>query len=41
MESQRAATHLTLRWKLGALNGIDLALPRSRPVTDGGPSRTS
>src|SRR4029077_8139825 len=25
--------HLTLRWKGGALNEIDLALPRSRPAT--------
>ena len=29
----RAAAHLTLRWKGGALNEIDLTLPRSRPAT--------
>jgi DNA invertase Pin-like site-specific DNA recombinase len=33
VERAKAAAHLTLRWKGGALNEIDLALPRSRPAT--------
>jgi DNA invertase Pin-like site-specific DNA recombinase len=33
VDRDRAAAHLTLRWKGGALNEIDLALPRSRPAT--------
>jgi len=33
VERDKAAAHLTLRWKGGALNEIDLALPRSRPAT--------
>ena len=33
VDRERAAAHLTLRWKGGALNEIDLALPRSRPAT--------
>jgi len=33
IERDEAAAHLTLRWKGGALNEIDLALPRSRPAT--------
>jgi hypothetical protein len=33
VERDKAAAHLTLRWKGGALGEIDLALPRSRPVT--------
>src|SRR5256712_13921459 len=33
VERDNAAAHLTLRWKGGALNEIDLALPRSRPAT--------
>jgi excisionase family DNA binding protein len=33
VERDKAAAHLTLRWKGGALNDIDLALPRSRPAT--------
>jgi excisionase family DNA binding protein len=33
VERETAAAHLTLRWKGGALNEIDLALPRSRPAT--------
>jgi DNA invertase Pin-like site-specific DNA recombinase/predicted DNA-binding transcriptional regulator AlpA/uncharacterized protein YndB with AHSA1/START domain len=33
VEREKAAAHLTLRWKGGALDEIDLALPRSRPAT--------
>jgi hypothetical protein len=33
IDRDRAATHLTLRWKGGAFGEIDLALPRSRPAT--------
>jgi DNA invertase Pin-like site-specific DNA recombinase len=33
VERDKAAAHLTLRWKGGTLNEIDLALPRSRPAT--------
>src|ERR1700675_2646406 len=33
VERDKAAAHLTLRWKGGALNEIDLELPRSRPAT--------
>ncbi|HEY3656800.1 MAG TPA: helix-turn-helix domain-containing protein [Steroidobacteraceae bacterium] len=33
VERDKAAASLTLRWKGGALNEIDLALPRSRPAT--------
>ncbi len=33
VDRDHAAAHLTLRWKGGALNEIDLALPRSRPAT--------
>ena len=33
VERDNAAAHLTLRWKGGALNEIDLARPRSRPAT--------
>ena len=33
VERDKAAARLTLRWKGGALNEIDLALPRSRPAT--------
>jgi len=33
VERDKAAAHLTLRWKGGALNEIDLALSRSRPAT--------
>src|SRR5207302_2876498 len=33
VERDKAAAHLTLRWKGGALNEIDLTLPRSRPAT--------
>ena len=33
VERDKAAAHLTLRWKGGALGEIDLALPRSRPAT--------
>jgi hypothetical protein len=33
IERDKAAAHLTLRWKGGALGEIDLALPRSRPAT--------
>ena len=33
VERDKAAAHLTLRWKGGALTEIDLALPRSRPAT--------
>ena len=33
VDRDKAAAHLTLRWKGGALNEIDLALPRSRPAT--------
>jgi DNA invertase Pin-like site-specific DNA recombinase/predicted DNA-binding transcriptional regulator AlpA len=33
VERDKAAAHLALRWKGGALSAIDLALPRSRPAT--------
>ncbi len=33
VERDKAAARLTLRWKGGALDEIDLALPRSRPAT--------
>jgi DNA invertase Pin-like site-specific DNA recombinase len=33
VDRDKAAAHLTLRWKGGALNQIDLALPHSRPAT--------
>jgi hypothetical protein len=33
VERDKAAADLTLRWKGGALDEIDLALPRSRPAT--------
>jgi DNA invertase Pin-like site-specific DNA recombinase len=33
VERDNAAAHLTLRWKGGALDEIDLTLPRSRPAT--------
>ena len=33
VERDKAAAHLTLRWKGGALDEIDLTLPRSRPAT--------
>jgi DNA invertase Pin-like site-specific DNA recombinase len=33
VERDKATAHLTLRWKGGAINDIDLALPRSRPAT--------
>jgi len=33
VDRDKPAAHLTLRWKGGALNQIDLALPRSRPAT--------
>ena len=33
VERDKAAARLTLRWKGGALEEIDLALPRSRPAT--------
>lgn len=33
VERDKAMAHLTLRWKGGTLNEIDLALPRSRPAT--------
>ena len=33
VDRDTAAAHLTLRWKGGALNEIDLTLPRSRPAT--------
>jgi len=33
VERDKATAHLTLRWKGGAINEIDLALPRSRPAT--------
>ena len=33
VDRDKAAAHLTLRWKGGALNEIDLTLPRSRPAT--------
>ena len=33
VECDKAAARLTLRWKGGALDEIDLALPRSRPAT--------
>jgi predicted DNA-binding transcriptional regulator AlpA/uncharacterized protein YndB with AHSA1/START domain len=33
VERDKAAAHLTLRWQGGALDEIDLTLPRSRPAT--------
>ena len=33
VDRDKAAAHLALRWKGGALGCIDLALPRSRPAT--------
>ena len=36
VERDKAAARLTLRWKGGALDEIDLALPRSRPATISG-----
>src|SRR5215472_6466487 len=33
VDRDKAAAHLALRWKGGALNEIDLTLPRSRPAT--------
>jgi hypothetical protein len=33
VERNKAAAHLTLRWKGGAMTEIDLGLPRSRPAT--------
>jgi hypothetical protein len=33
VERDKAAAYLTLRWKGGALDEIDLTLPRSRPAT--------
>ena len=33
VERAKAAAHLTLRWKGGALGEINLALPRLRPAT--------
>jgi hypothetical protein len=33
IDRDKAAAHLTLRWKGGALNQIELTLPRSRPAT--------
>ena len=33
VDRDKAAAHLVLRWKGGALNEIDLPLPRSRPAT--------
>ena len=33
VERDKAAAHLTIRWNGGALDEIDLALPRSRPAT--------
>ena len=33
VDRDKAAAHLALRWRGGALNEIDLALPRSRPAT--------
>jgi predicted DNA-binding transcriptional regulator AlpA len=33
VDRDKAAAYLTLRWKGGALNQIDLALPHSRPAT--------
>jgi hypothetical protein len=33
VDRDKAAAHLTLRWKGGALNEVDLTLPRSRPAT--------
>jgi hypothetical protein len=32
VDRDKATAHFTLRWKDGALNEIDLALPRSRPI---------
>src|SRR5262249_60956228 len=34
VDRDKAAAHLALRWKGGALNEIELTLPRSRPATD-------
>src|SRR5204863_5461943 len=33
VDRDKAAAHLALRWKGGALNEVDLTLPRSRPAT--------
>jgi DNA invertase Pin-like site-specific DNA recombinase/predicted DNA-binding transcriptional regulator AlpA len=33
VERERAAARLTIRWKGGTYDGMDLALPRSRPAT--------
>jgi hypothetical protein len=33
VDRDQATAHLTLRWKGGVLNEIDLTLPRSRPAT--------
>ena len=33
VDRDKAAAHLALRWKGGALNEIDLSLPRPRPAT--------
>ena len=33
VDRDKAAAHLALRWKGGALNEIELTLPRSRPAT--------
>lgn len=33
VERDKAAAHLTLRWKGGAIDEIELTLPRSRPAT--------
>jgi hypothetical protein len=33
VERDKAAAHLMIRWKGGAIDEIDLALPRSRPAT--------
>jgi predicted DNA-binding transcriptional regulator AlpA len=33
VERDKVVSHLTIRWKGGALDEIDLALPRSRPAT--------
>jgi len=33
VDRDKAAAHLALRWKGGALNDIELTLPRSRPAT--------
>src|SRR4029077_17510046 len=33
VDRNNTAAHLALRWKGGALNEVDLTLPRSRPAT--------